>query len=93
MWQGCGRRCVVVGSPNVHPERMVSNHIGGPVDAAGARYRAARAEAAARTPLMRRWRVRTLLRARDDGRATESDLIELRALVDEHRAQGGELPT
>jgi hypothetical protein len=40
---------------------------------------------------MLRWRVRTLLRARDDNRATEGDLIELRALVDEHRARGGEL--
>ena len=61
------------------------------VDAAGAAYRAARAEAATKTPLMLRWRVRTLLRARDERRTTEGDLIELRALVDEHRARGGEL--
>lgn len=59
------------------------------VDAAGAAYRAARTDAATRTPLMLRWRVRTLIRARREGRANEADLIELRALVDEHRARGG----
>lgn len=63
--------------------------VGGPAEVAGAEYRAARADAAQRTPLMLRWRTRTLLRARAEGRATEAELIELRALVDVARAREG----
>ena len=40
---------------------------------------------------MLRWRTRTLLRERNEGRATDAQLIELSALVDENRARGGGL--
>lgn len=58
---------------------------------AGAAYRAARRDAGTLSSPRLSKRVRALLKVRQEERASEADLIELRALVDEHRARGGEL--
>lgn len=68
---------------------MTTLQAGGPVEIAGAAYRDAWARAAVRTPFMRGWRTRVLLRKRSEGRATQGDLIELRALVDVAKVRVG----
>ena len=59
---------------------MTTLQAGGPVEIAGAAYRAARARVAGQPPFRRKWRTRVLLRKREDGTATADELIELRAL-------------
>ena len=72
---------------------MASVPAGGPVEVAGRAYRGARVRAQAMSDLRLRWGLRTLLRHQSEGRLDDDGLVRLRALVDENRVRGMELPS
>jgi len=66
---------------------------GGGLDAVAEVYRQARRDASDVTPLWLRWGYRQLRRRRERGQLDDAGLASMRAICDELRSRGLELPT